>query len=62
MRLAQGNEFRGLLRVLAHFIATQREGGALHSGDLRAREPFLSDDLVQRYLRDLCEGGLILRG
>jgi len=62
MRLAQGNEFRGLLRVLAHFIATQREGGALHSGDLRAREPFLSDDLVQRYLRDLCKGGLILRG
>ena len=62
MRLAPGNEFRGLLRVLAHFIAAQRDGSALHSGDLRAREPFLSDDLVQRYLRDLCEGDLIRRG
>jgi membrane protein len=62
LHLASGNEFRGLLRVLVHFIAAQRDGGALHSGDLRAREPFLSDDLVQRYLRDLCEGGLIRRG
>jgi len=62
LRLAPGNEFRGLLRVLTHFVAAQRDGNALHSGDLRAREPFLSDDLVQRYLRDLCEGELIRRG
>jgi membrane protein len=61
-RLAEGNEFRGLLRVLEHFIAAQREGGALHSADLRERETFLTDDLVQRYLRDLCEAGLIRRG
>jgi membrane protein len=62
LRLAVGNELRGLVRVLAHFIAAQREGGALTSADLRARERFLSDDLVQRYLRDLSEGGLIRRG
>jgi len=62
LRLAAGNEMRGLVRVLAHFIAAQRAGGALTSAELRAREPFLSDDLVQRYLRDLCEGALIRRG
>jgi membrane protein len=60
--LAAGSEFRGLLRVLAHFVAEQRRGGALHSADLRAREPFLSDELVQRYLGDLCDAGLIRRG
>lgn len=61
-RLAAGNEFRGLVRVLAHFVDAQRGAGALHSGDLRSREPFLSDDLVQRFLRDLSEAGLIRRG
>lgn len=62
LRLAPGNEFRGLLRVLSHFVAAQRDGAALHSVELRAREPFLSDELVQRYLRDLCEARLIRRG
>src|SRR5262249_51979033 len=32
-----------------------------HSVELRVDEPFLSDDLVQRYLRDLCDAGLIRR-
>jgi membrane protein len=62
LRLAAGNEMRGLVRVVAHFIAAQREGGALTSADLRALEPFLSDDLVQSFLHDLGEGGLIRRG
>jgi membrane protein len=60
-RLAQGEEFRGLVRVLAHFAAAQREGRALHNVQLRASEPFLTDDLVQRYLRDLDRAGLIQR-
>jgi membrane protein len=62
LELEPGNEFRGLVRVVAHFLAAQREGRVLHSADLRAQEPFLSDDLVQRYLQELCEGGLIRRG
>jgi len=62
LRLASGNEFRGLVRTLAHFVAAQRAGKALHSSDLRAREPFLSDDLVQRYLGDLAGAGMIRRG
>jgi membrane protein len=61
-RLAAGNELRGLLRVLAHFVAAQREGRVLHSADLRAFEPFLSDDLTQQFLSDLAAAGLIRRG
>ena len=51
--LREGEEFRGLLRVLARFAEAQRGGYALHSAQLRSLEPFLTDDLVQRYLGDL---------
>ena len=33
----------------------------MHSEALRDREPFLSDDLVQRYLADLHLAGMIQR-
>lgn len=62
LRLAPGNEFRGLLRVLGRFVVAQRAGVALHSRDLCLREPFLTDDLVQEYLRRLGNAGLIRRG
>jgi membrane protein len=62
MRLPRGQEFAGLLRVLAHFVAAQRQGLGLHSEALRAAEPFLTDDLLQRYLGDLHRVGLIQRG
>jgi membrane protein len=61
-RLPRGDEFAGLLRVLAHFVAAQREGRGLHSASLCAAEPFLTDDLLQRYLGDLHRVGLIQRG
>jgi membrane protein len=60
-RLKPGEEFRGLVRVLAHFAAAQRLGAGLHSEALCDREPFLSDDLVQRYLGDLNAAGMIQR-
>ena len=60
-RLPRGEEFRGLVRVLAHFVAAQRMGIGLHSESLRDREPFLTDDLVQRYLSDLHGAGMIQR-
>ena len=47
--------------MLAYFAAAQREGIGLHSDALRDREPFLSDDLVQRYLADLNRAGMIQR-
>jgi len=60
-RVRAGEEFRGLLRVLARFAQAQHGGYALHSAQLRALEPFLTDDLVQRYLGDLERIGLIQR-
>jgi membrane protein len=62
LRPARGQEFTGLLRVLARFAAAQRTGRGLGSEALRAAEPFLTDDLLQRYLADLHRVGLIQRG
>jgi len=61
-RLPRGYELVGLLRVLAHFARAHREGHGLHSVDLCAAEPFLTDDLLQRYLGDLHRIDLIRRG
>jgi membrane protein len=58
-RLARGQEFAGLLRVLGHFAAAHRDGRGLRSETLMAAEPFLTDDLLQRYLGDLHRIGLI---
>ena len=60
-RLGEGEEFRGLLCVLARFVQAQRGGYALHVAQLRAVEPFLTDDLAQRYIGDLERIGLIQR-
>jgi membrane protein len=54
-------EFVGLLRVLQHFAIAQRTGASLSSEELLARERFLSDDLLQRYLGDLQRAGLLRR-
>jgi membrane protein len=59
--LPRGQEFAGLLRVIAHFVSAQRGGRGLHSEALRNAEPFLTDDLLQRYLGDLHRVGLIQR-
>jgi len=61
LQLQRGQEFAGLLRVLNHFAAAQRDGRGLHSDTLCAAEPFLTDDLLQRYLGDLYRVGLIRR-
>jgi membrane protein len=58
-RLERGQEFAGLLRVLGHFAAAHRDGRGLTSETLCAAEPFLTDDLLQRYLGDLHRVGLI---
>ncbi|WP_395683221.1 virulence factor BrkB family protein [Dokdonella sp.] len=61
-RLRRGHELVGLLRVLGRFVHAHREGRGLHSADLCAAEPFLTDDLLQRYLGDLHRIDLIRRG
>ena len=60
-RLAPGQEFAGLVRLIGHFADAHRDGRGLHSDDLRASEPYLTDDLLQRYLADLCRSALIRR-
>lgn len=60
-RLVREQEFAGLLRVIGHFVVAHREGKGLHSSALRERMPFLTDDLTQRYLHDLCEVAIIRR-
>jgi membrane protein len=60
--LPRGQEFTGLLRVLSRFADAQREGRGLHSTSLLASEPYLTDDLLQRYLGDLHRVGLVQRG
>ena len=47
--------------MLSYFAAAQRQGVGLHSETLRDSEPFLTDDLVQRYLADLHRAGMIQR-
>ena len=60
-KLPAGDEFRGLVRVLAHFAAAQRTGEGLTADELCRHEPFLNDALIQRYLGDLTRAGLIRR-
>jgi membrane protein len=60
-RLAPGHEFTGLLCVVNHFVDAQRAGQGLHTEDLRRRERFLTDDLLQRYLSDLHLAGMVRR-
>lgn len=60
-RLAPGHEFVGLLCVVNHFADAQRAGRGLHSEELRRRERFLTDDLLQRYLSDLHRAGMVQR-
>lgn len=59
--LPPGCEFVGLLRVVQRFAEARREGAALDDAELRARERFLTADLLQRYLDDLQRAGLIRR-
>lgn len=59
--LPEGCEFVGLLRVLQRFAKAQRRGDSVLEATLTECERFLTADLLQRYLRDLREAGLIKR-
>ena len=60
-RISPDQELTGLLRVIARLVAAHREGQGLHSQELLRREPYLTDDLLQRYLADLCDVAVIRR-
>jgi membrane protein len=60
-RLDPEQELAGLLKVIGHFVVAHQQGKGLRTADLRDRMPFLTDDLANRYLRDLCEVAIIRR-
>ncbi|MBN8727223.1 MAG: virulence factor BrkB family protein [Xanthomonadales bacterium] len=60
-RLARGHEFSGLLCVIGQLVTAQRAGRGRSSDDLLAALPFLTDDLLQRYLGDLHRVGVVQR-
>jgi membrane protein len=53
LRLPHGYEMYGLLRLLARFDASRRDGEGLHSDDIQRLEPSLTDTLVQEMLGQL---------
>jgi membrane protein len=61
MRLPEGYELYGLLRMLGRFAEYRRQGRGLHSDELQKLEPLLTDELVQEFLGELCEVGLLSR-
>lgn len=61
LRMRPGHDFIGLLKVLRHFVMAQARGNAVSSAELRDREPFLTDDLLDRFLKDLENAGVIQR-
>ena len=61
MRLPEGFEIYGLLRLLGRFAEQRRLGRGLHSDDILQLEPLLTDALVQELLGQLCGIGVVAR-
>ncbi|MDQ3056610.1 MAG: YihY/virulence factor BrkB family protein, partial [Pseudomonadota bacterium] len=61
MRLPQGYEMYGLLRMLGRFLQARKTGRGLHSDEIQNLEPMLTDALVQQMLAQLCEIGVLTR-
>ena len=50
MRLPQGYESYALLRLIGRFQQARREGRGLHTNEMLALEPMLTDSLLQEFL------------
>lgn len=61
LRLPEGYELYGLLRLLARFQEARAHGRGLHSDEIERLEPMLTDALVQQMLAQLCEINLVRR-
>lgn len=61
MRLPEGYEIYGLLRMLGRFAEHRQRGKGLHSDEIQRLEPMLTDELVQEMLGQLCRIGLLSR-
>jgi len=61
LRLPQGFEFYGLLRMLGRFVEYRRHGQGLESDEICQLEPMLSDSQVQHFLGQLNRIGVVER-
>ncbi len=61
IRLPEGYELYGLLRMLGRFNEHRQQGHGLHSEQIQRLEPMLTDELVQEMLGQLCQIGLLTR-
>ncbi len=61
VRLPKGFELYGLLRLLGRFDEARAQRRGLHTVDLHALEPILTDDLLQRMLGILCDIAVLRR-
>ncbi|MBB3345024.1 YihY family inner membrane protein [Luteimonas sp. RC10] len=61
LRLPRGYELYGLLRMLGRFAEARPSGRGLHSDEIQALEPMLTDALVQQMLAQLEEIQLLRR-
>ena len=61
MRLPEGYELYGILRMLGRFAQAREKGEGLHSDDIARMEPMLTDALVQQLLAELEEIKLLSR-
>lgn len=61
MRLPQGYEGYALLRLIGRFQQARREGRGLHTDQMLALEPMLTDSLLQEFLCRLDEIRLVRR-
>ncbi len=61
LRLPHGFEIYGLLRMLGRFQLARASGRGLHSDEIQALEPILTDNLVQELLGQLAGIGVVSR-
>ncbi len=61
MRLPEGYELYGILRMLGRFAEAREKGQGLHSDDIERMEPMLTDALVQQLLAEFDGINLVSR-
>ncbi|MFC7301415.1 YihY family inner membrane protein [Cognatiluteimonas weifangensis] len=61
MRLPEGYELYGLLRLLGRFAEYRRQGRGLHSDQIQQLEPILTDAMIQESLGQLAAIGVVSR-
>lgn len=60
-RLPAGYEIYGLLRLLARFDASRRNGAGLHANEVQQLEPMLTDEMIQQMLAQLASINVVKR-